>query len=172
MAAADARLPAPTSPTVATSVARSCPARSYAHTGEEGGHTISEWYSKVRSGGVFGGHDYSKKWPLTKEAVDAWAKAARLELHVIGPAVKEQEPAADNDCCPSWWAGREACMSALQHGREGLCSFACVLLYRPSPAVLHWGPTAVGWRLLVPPRCLFADAGVFPRLCCSSAAWV
>lgn len=44
----------------------------YAHTGQEGGKTLSQWWSKVRPGGLFAGHDYSKDWPLTVEAVDAF----------------------------------------------------------------------------------------------------
>lgn len=58
---------------------------------------------QVRSGGVFGGHDYGTRWPLVKEAVDAWVAEVGLELHVIGPADTALEPAADNDCCPSWF---------------------------------------------------------------------
>ena len=33
----------------------------YAHTGQECGKTLSEWWSKVKPGGVFAGHDYSDK---------------------------------------------------------------------------------------------------------------
>lgn len=37
----------------------------YAHTGEEGGRTIVEWYAKVKPGGILAGDDYDPvRWPL------------------------------------------------------------------------------------------------------------
>jgi len=37
----------------------------YAHTGQEEGETLSQWYNKVKPGGVFAGHDYHPRWPET-----------------------------------------------------------------------------------------------------------
>lgn len=42
----------------------------YAHSGEEGGATLFEWYSKLKVGGVMAGHDYHEDWPLVMWAVN------------------------------------------------------------------------------------------------------
>lgn len=55
----------------------------YAHTGEEEGRTIREWYPKVRRGGILAGDDYHERWPKVVEHVDAFARNHGLELHVI-----------------------------------------------------------------------------------------
>jgi hypothetical protein len=37
----------------------------YAHTGEEGGRTIADWYTRLKPGGVMAGDDYdAETWPL------------------------------------------------------------------------------------------------------------
>jgi hypothetical protein len=42
----------------------------YAHTGEEGGQTITDWYPKLKPGGVMAGDDYDAgEWPLVVWAV-------------------------------------------------------------------------------------------------------
>lgn len=56
----------------------------YAHTGQEGGKTLDDWYPKVKRGGIFAGHDYDPNWPATIEAVDAFiAKHPELTLNII-----------------------------------------------------------------------------------------
>jgi len=55
----------------------------YAHTGEENGKTIHDWYPKVRKGGIFAGDDYSPRFPLVTKAVDEFAAQYDLKLHVI-----------------------------------------------------------------------------------------
>jgi len=40
----------------------------YAHTGEDGGRTITSWYPKVKCGGVMAGDDYHPDWPLVVAA--------------------------------------------------------------------------------------------------------
>jgi hypothetical protein len=55
----------------------------YAHTGQDDGRTLREWWPKVKPGGVFAGHDYDEKWPLTVAAVDAFAKSLDLPIEVI-----------------------------------------------------------------------------------------
>jgi len=46
----------------------------YAHTGQQDGKIFSDWYPKLRSGGVCAGHDYDPiAWPLTVSAVDRFA---------------------------------------------------------------------------------------------------
>lgn len=43
----------------------------YAHTGEEGGRTLIDWYPKLKTGGVMAGDDYdTEAWPLVVWAVN------------------------------------------------------------------------------------------------------
>ena len=56
----------------------------YAHTGQDQGETIYDWYSKVKVGGFFGGHDYSQEhFPLTYKYVNQFVVDNDLELMVI-----------------------------------------------------------------------------------------
>lgn len=71
----------------------------YAHTGQEGGQTLNEWWPKLKSGGIFAGDDYSPGWPLTKEAVDRFLGHLRLPLNVIHP----QDPDSPWSQHPTWW---------------------------------------------------------------------
>lgn len=64
----------------------------YAHTGQEGGQTLRDWWPKVRPGGVLAGHDYTPKYQPTIDAVDAFVADLGLTLNVI-----EEQP------YPSWW---------------------------------------------------------------------
>ena len=57
----------------------------YAHTGQEEGNTLREWFPKVKPGGIFAGDDYSDAWPLTKQMVDEFARENQLLLSVIYP---------------------------------------------------------------------------------------
>ncbi len=54
----------------------------YAHTGQEGGRTLDDWWPKLKVGGIFAGHDYSARWPLTVKAVDAFVRERGLNLNV------------------------------------------------------------------------------------------
>lgn len=64
----------------------------YAHTGQEGGQTLRDWWPKVRPGGVLAGHDYHPRFQPTMDAVDAFVREHGLELHLT----TEEE-------LPSWW---------------------------------------------------------------------
>ena len=56
----------------------------YAHTGQEGGQTLREWWPKVKQGGILAGHDYDpQKWPETVSAVDAFAKEIGKPIEII-----------------------------------------------------------------------------------------
>ena len=55
----------------------------YAHTGQEGGQTLRDWWPKVAPGGVLAGHDYARRWPRTCRAVDEFARALGLPVQVI-----------------------------------------------------------------------------------------
>lgn len=65
----------------------------YAHTGQESGKTLDDWWPKLRPGGIFAGHDYCDKWPKTIEAVDTFAKQHGCQIQVTG----------GGDQYPSWW---------------------------------------------------------------------
>jgi SAM-dependent methyltransferase len=74
----------------------------YAHTGEEGGATLRDWYPKLKPGGVFAGDDYSPEaWPLTVWAVNE--AAAQL-----GVAVNTTDVVLDEafNRHPSWFFTR------------------------------------------------------------------
>jgi predicted O-methyltransferase YrrM len=55
----------------------------YAHTGEESGQTLLDWYSKLKPGGILAGDDYCAEWPLVVAEVDRFTAAKGLPLHVI-----------------------------------------------------------------------------------------
>jgi hypothetical protein len=42
----------------------------FAHTGEEGGKTLADWYQKLKVGGILCGDDYHQDWPLVMWAVN------------------------------------------------------------------------------------------------------
>jgi len=72
----------------------------YAHTGQENGQTLEEWWSKLKTGGVFAGDDYSRSWPHTIRAVDAFVEKHNLDLHIFkfdGPRDRVW------DQSPSWY---------------------------------------------------------------------
>lgn len=64
----------------------------YAHTGQENGKTLDDWYPKLQPGGIFAGHDYSTKFPQTVEAVDAFMRKHDLPLYLT-----------TGDTHQSWW---------------------------------------------------------------------
>lgn len=55
----------------------------YAHTGQENGGTLEDWYSKVKQGGIFAGHDYHDKFPLVVAVVDRFAARQNEKLLFI-----------------------------------------------------------------------------------------
>jgi hypothetical protein len=64
----------------------------YAHTGQEGGQTLRDWWPKLKAGGIFAGHDYCPQYQPTIEAVDSFVAEKGLILNVI-----------DESPHPSWW---------------------------------------------------------------------
>ncbi|MEM6666155.1 MAG: class I SAM-dependent methyltransferase [Pseudomonadota bacterium] len=54
----------------------------YAHSGEEGGETIMDWYAKLKVGGVMAGDDYDPNWPLVQAAVHHLIAQTGTELMV------------------------------------------------------------------------------------------
>jgi len=55
----------------------------YAHTGNESGKTMQDWYPKLKSGGIFSGDDYTERYRENFDAVNNFAKQYELELSVI-----------------------------------------------------------------------------------------
>lgn len=55
----------------------------YAHTGQEEGKTLQNWYPKLKKGGIFSGDDYSEKWPKNVENIDNFAREKNLKLNII-----------------------------------------------------------------------------------------
>ncbi|MDF2391394.1 hypothetical protein GWQ31_08540 [Aeromonas sp. 2MA4] len=55
----------------------------YAHTGEEEGKTLYDWFPKLRVGGVFAGDDYHSDWPKVVSVVDNFIKEKSLTLNLI-----------------------------------------------------------------------------------------
>lgn len=76
----------------------------YAHTGEEEGRTLEQWFPKLKPGGIFAGDDYSGHWPKVVEAVDRFAAARGLVLNIIDCA----EPGTVWSEYPTWWARKPA----------------------------------------------------------------
>jgi SAM-dependent methyltransferase len=55
----------------------------YAHTGEEGGRTLVQWYAKLKPGGIMAGDDYDRAaWPLVVWAVHDLVLQLGLQLKV------------------------------------------------------------------------------------------
>lgn len=66
----------------------------YAHTGQNEGRTLRQWYSKLKSGGIFSGHDYCyQKWPKTFDQVNKFLKEElKYEINVTQEKIE-----------PSWY---------------------------------------------------------------------
>lgn len=71
----------------------------YAHTGQESGQTLKDWYPKLKPGGIFAGDDYSKDWPKVIQTVNKFAKDNNLELNIIDC----KEPGSVWSEHPTWW---------------------------------------------------------------------
>ena len=74
----------------------------YAHTGQDGGATLRDWWPKLAPGGVFAGHDYDPEFPLTIEAVDDFAADKGLEINITPIASPSIAP------FPSWYMFKDA----------------------------------------------------------------
>jgi hypothetical protein len=63
----------------------------YAHTGQENGRTLREWWPKLKPGGLFAGDDYRDQWPLVMEEVDRFVNERGLDLLVFTPTEIEDK---------------------------------------------------------------------------------
>ncbi len=71
----------------------------YAHTGQENGQTLEEWWPKVKKGGIFSGDDYSPEWPNVLSVVDQFAINKSRKVDVI----ECSEPDCTWSKYPTWW---------------------------------------------------------------------
>ncbi len=70
----------------------------YAHTGEEGGKTIIDWYKKLKVGGIIAGDDYHEDWPLVIWAVNDFI----LQTQELLSITSEQE-SSEYSKYPTWF---------------------------------------------------------------------
>lgn len=68
----------------------------YAHTGQEGGKTLYDWYPKLKVGGIMAGDDYHDDWPLVKHSVNEFA--AQLGVELMTTDVVESNPYSQFPC--------------------------------------------------------------------------
>lgn len=52
----------------------------YAHTGQEHGQTLADWWPKLRRGGIFAGHDYCERYRPTMDVVNEFVTRHNLPL--------------------------------------------------------------------------------------------
>lgn len=74
----------------------------FAHTGEEGGKALIDWFRKLKVGGILAGDDYHEDWPLVQWAVNDFSEKVGVKFSITGG--KEE-----NDWCkyPSWFLRKE-----------------------------------------------------------------
>lgn len=73
----------------------------YAHTGQDNGKTLDDWWPKLKLGGVFSGDDYCKKsWPRTVSVVDNFCKNHNLDLNIHTFQNEDNNPWCMH---PSWY---------------------------------------------------------------------
>ncbi len=70
----------------------------YAHTGQDGVHTLDAWWPKLKQHGIFGGHDYHASWPKTMDVVDQFIAKHHLTLHTT-----QESPTVEEHAYPSWY---------------------------------------------------------------------
>lgn len=61
----------------------------YAHTGQEEGVTLKQWWPKVKKGGVFAGDDYIEGFEKVVSAVDEFSYKINRNPYVLKPTVIE-----------------------------------------------------------------------------------
>lgn len=70
----------------------------FAHTGQEGGRTLADWFDTLKVGGVMAGDDYHDDWPLVQWAINDFA-------HALGVTLQCTERTEDHSYnrYPSWF---------------------------------------------------------------------
>jgi len=73
----------------------------YAHTGQENGKILTDWFGKLKAGGIFAGHDYEpEKWSPTYHAVNEFCESNELTLEVIPGFMTKK---SGEDLWASWY---------------------------------------------------------------------
>lgn len=76
----------------------------FAHTGENDGKTMHDWYPKLAPGGILAGHYYDARWPRVIEAVDRFiAGLPGLELFRVNENGLGKDPLDDFNDYGSWF---------------------------------------------------------------------
>ena len=73
----------------------------FAHTGQEGGQTLADWYPKLKVGGIMAGDDYHDDWPLVQWAVNDFASALG-----VGLSITEKTESHSYNRYPSWFIAK------------------------------------------------------------------
>lgn len=79
----------------------------YAHTGQNNGKTIRDWYAKVKPGGIISGDDYNRRWQPTIDAVNKFISDYDLQLHIL----KCADPSSKWGKSNSWYARKPTLIS-------------------------------------------------------------
>lgn len=81
----------------------------FAHTGEDGGETLVDWYNKLKVGGVMSGDDYHTDWPLVIWAVNHFSNILDVRLTITDGVLSDKYSQY-----PSWFFKRNS-TEALSH---------------------------------------------------------
>jgi len=72
----------------------------YAHTGQDDGRILEQWWPKLKPGGIFAGHDYDPAWPATITVVDAFSASHQIDIETIpGDLTSDRK----TEHYASWW---------------------------------------------------------------------
>ena len=84
----------------------------FAHTGQEGGKTLTDWWPTLKVGGVMAGDDYHTDWPLVMWAVNEMASQLGLELHIT-----DTVDSSSYNRYPSWYVVKteESATATVKH---------------------------------------------------------
>ena len=75
----------------------------FAHTGNNGGETIFNWFDKLKVGGILSGDDYHKDWPLVIEVVNDFVRQTNFKLFLTDKI--DDDPYSQY---PSWFVIKES----------------------------------------------------------------
>ena len=75
----------------------------YAHTGQDEGSTLYDWYPKLKSGGMFAGDDYHTDWNKVIHYVDEFCSEKGLKLNIHDYKNKNNVYSS----YPSWYVFKE-----------------------------------------------------------------
>jgi hypothetical protein len=70
----------------------------YAHLGQDGVDTLESWWTKLKVGGIFAGHDYDSAWPATIEVVDEFVRRHHLTLYKTA-----EDPSLQEHAYATWY---------------------------------------------------------------------